>query len=130
VSWRRNALELPNYLRIDLRANHVVNWKRSRLTLFAEVINLLNRQNLRQSAFGINRTTGLTSGLLDDGADRVGGDSDRVLTAANFSSFARASSLGEKGDEARRGADRNPTDRRTEACPRASASATAPAGDR
>lgn len=65
LSDRRNLVELPDYLRADLRANHVFNWRRSRLTLFAEVINVFNRKNLRQSSFGINRTTGVTTGLLD-----------------------------------------------------------------
>ena len=46
VSEQRNALRLPSYARLDLRANRTFDWSRKRLTLFAEVINVLNNDKL------------------------------------------------------------------------------------
>jgi hypothetical protein len=43
----RNALRLPSYARLDLRANRTFSWGDRRLTLFAEVINVLDRENVR-----------------------------------------------------------------------------------
>lgn len=43
----RNDVRMPLYARVDLRANRTFNWSRSRLTLFAEVMNVLNRDNVR-----------------------------------------------------------------------------------
>jgi hypothetical protein len=42
----RNRVRLPRYARLDLRATHVFNFDRRRLTLFAEVLNLTGRENL------------------------------------------------------------------------------------
>jgi hypothetical protein len=53
----RNTERLPLYSRLDLRANRTYNWSRRRLTLFAEVINVLNRDNVRFIPPGINVTT-------------------------------------------------------------------------
>jgi hypothetical protein len=53
----RNTARLPTYGRLDLRANRTFNWSRRRLTLFAEVINVLNRDNVRFTPRGINVTT-------------------------------------------------------------------------
>jgi hypothetical protein len=47
LSTRRNEVRLPTYSRVDLRANRTFNWSGRRLTLFAEVINVLNRDNVR-----------------------------------------------------------------------------------
>lgn len=47
LSEERNVLRLPSYARLDLRANRTFDWSRSRLTLFAEVLNVLNRANVR-----------------------------------------------------------------------------------
>ena len=47
VSAERNQLRMPPYARLDLRANRTFDWSRKRLTLFAEVINVLNRENVR-----------------------------------------------------------------------------------
>lgn len=55
LSEQRNELRLPAYARVDLRANRTFNWSRSRLTLFAEVINMLNRDNVRFNPPSINR---------------------------------------------------------------------------
>ena len=47
VTSERNGVRLPSYARLDLRANRTFNWSHRRLTLFAEVINVLNRDNVR-----------------------------------------------------------------------------------
>jgi carboxypeptidase-like protein/TonB-dependent receptor-like protein len=41
----RNTLRLPTYSRLDIRANHAFNYEKRRLTLFVELINVLNRTN-------------------------------------------------------------------------------------
>jgi outer membrane cobalamin receptor len=41
----RNTVRLPTYARLDLRADRAFNYRRSRLTLFAEVVNVFNRTN-------------------------------------------------------------------------------------
>jgi hypothetical protein len=48
LSTLRNQVRLPVYARLDVRANRTFTFQRSRLTLFVEVMNLLNRDNLRQ----------------------------------------------------------------------------------
>ena len=65
VSSSRNTLRLPTYSRVDVRANRTFNWSRKRLTLFAEVINLLNRENVRFNPPGINGATGRASNLYE-----------------------------------------------------------------
>lgn len=57
VSDRRNELRLPQYARVDVRANHTFTWARRRLTLFAEVINVLDRENVRYNPPSINTQT-------------------------------------------------------------------------
>jgi hypothetical protein len=42
----RNTVRLPTYARVDLRANHSFVFTKHRLTLFVEVINVLDRMNL------------------------------------------------------------------------------------
>jgi len=49
LSTMRNQVRLPVYARLDIRANRTFTFERSRLTLFVEVMNLLNRDNFRQS---------------------------------------------------------------------------------
>jgi hypothetical protein len=65
VGPERNALRLPVYGRLDLRANRTFNWSRRRLTLFAEVINVLNQDNVRFSPPRINNTTRQVTRLFD-----------------------------------------------------------------
>ncbi len=65
VSSSRNALRVPPYSRVDVRANRTFNWSRKRLTLFAEVINLLNRDNVRFNPPGVNTTTRRVSNLFE-----------------------------------------------------------------
>ncbi len=65
VSSMRNTLRLPTYSRVDVRANRTFNWARKRLTLFAEVINLFNRDNVRFNPPGVNTATGRVSNLFE-----------------------------------------------------------------
>jgi carboxypeptidase family protein/TonB-dependent receptor-like protein len=43
----RNTARLPVYARLDVRGNRTFTWSNHRVTLFAEVINVLNRENVR-----------------------------------------------------------------------------------
>jgi hypothetical protein len=49
LSVTRNDVRLPVYARLDVRANRTFTFKRSRMTLFVEVMNLIGRDNLRQT---------------------------------------------------------------------------------
>ena len=65
VSDRRNAVRLPSYGRLDLRANRTFNWSRKRLTLFAEVLNVLNRANVRFNPPRVSTATRQVTRLFD-----------------------------------------------------------------
>ena len=63
----RNTLRLPAYARLDLRADRTFNWSTRRITLFAEVINALNRTNARNVPYGVDRSgrvLGATDSLM------------------------------------------------------------------
>ena len=47
LSAERNRVRLPAYHRTDCRVNKVFTWDRWQLTLFVEVVNLLNHDNYR-----------------------------------------------------------------------------------
>jgi hypothetical protein len=55
IAESRNQVRLPWYARLDLRANRTFTFARTRLTVFAEVVNVLGRRNLGQ-ADGFSRT--------------------------------------------------------------------------
>jgi hypothetical protein len=57
VGSTRNELRLPSFARLDLRANRTFTWSSRRLTLFAEVINVLNRENMRYHPPSIDTRT-------------------------------------------------------------------------
>ncbi len=57
ISDLRNQVRLPQYLRIDARANRTFTYNKKRLTLFLEVINLTGRRNLGWSEGSINSST-------------------------------------------------------------------------
>ena len=57
VTDRRNTARLPVYARLDLRANRAFAIRAHRLTLFAEVLNVLNRDNVRYQPPAINFLT-------------------------------------------------------------------------
>jgi hypothetical protein len=61
----RNGARLPVYARLDLRANRTFAWSARRVTVFAEVINVLNRANVRFNPPGVNLTTRQTSRPFD-----------------------------------------------------------------
>lgn len=65
VSAVRNGARVPVYSRLDARFDRTYQWSRRRLTLFAEVINVLNRENVRPVVPGINTRTGQAFGPLD-----------------------------------------------------------------
>lgn len=60
----RNTLRLPPYARLDVRADHAMSWSGRRVTLFAEVANLLDRRNERNVPYSIDRN-GRLSGVTD-----------------------------------------------------------------
>lgn len=55
----RNAERLPPYARLDLRADRTFTFRRSRLTLAAEAVNVMNRRNLRYGWPTIDLRSGL-----------------------------------------------------------------------
>jgi hypothetical protein len=61
----RNTARLPAYARLDLRANRAFNLRRRRVTLFAEVLNVLNRSNVRFRPPSINVVTRTASRPFD-----------------------------------------------------------------
>ena len=67
LSAARNNVRLPVYARFDIRVNRTFTFDRHRLTLFVEVMNLLGRENLRQSDGSIRanlQATGWVDRLL------------------------------------------------------------------
>lgn len=59
LAGERNTLRLPAYSRVDLRANKAFLFEKWKLTLSAEVWNVLNHKNLRYPIIeGFNATTG------------------------------------------------------------------------
>lgn len=65
LSSRRNEVRLPMYSRVDVRANRTFNWSGSRMTLFAEVINVLNRDNVRFVPPTVNSATRKVSRMFE-----------------------------------------------------------------
>ena len=62
VGTTRNALRVPRYSRLDVRANRTFNWQTRRLTLFVEVMNVFGHDNVRFNSPAINVRTGRRSG--------------------------------------------------------------------
>jgi hypothetical protein len=71
VASTRNALRLPSYARLDLRANRTFNWEKKRLTLFIEVMNVLGRENVRFEQPGVDVRTGQAFGIFNSMIPRV-----------------------------------------------------------
>ena len=57
LSAQRNGLRLPAYSRLDVRADRAFTYRKSRLTLFLEVVNATNRDNYRPNSPGVNINT-------------------------------------------------------------------------
>jgi hypothetical protein len=62
----RNAERLPVYGRLDVRGDRTFTYRRSRLTLFAEVVNVMNRRNLRAADPSVSLTTGLARFAVEE----------------------------------------------------------------
>ena len=60
----RNTERLPAYARVDVRLNHAFTFTKRRLTLFAEVMNLLGRANYGPTD-GFVRSNGLPVGFTE-----------------------------------------------------------------
>jgi outer membrane cobalamin receptor len=66
LSTERNRERLPLYSRADVRVDRTFTRQRSRLTLFVEVLNLLNRTNEGPADRGYNPVTGRVPDLVED----------------------------------------------------------------
>jgi len=55
LATERNSVRLPAYSRLDVRADRAFNWSSRRLVVFVEVANILNRTNVRNSAYSVDR---------------------------------------------------------------------------
>ncbi len=53
VSEHRNLVRVPAYSRLDVRANRTFNIRKARLTLYAEIMNVLNHSNYRYTGTSI-----------------------------------------------------------------------------
>ncbi len=62
----RNTVRLPRYARLDARANRTFNFDTRRLTLFVEVLNVLNRANIGPSDGVIRVRTGEAIGFTEE----------------------------------------------------------------
>jgi hypothetical protein len=65
LSSQRNSLRVPAYSRLDVRADRTFTYRKSRLTLFLEVVNVMNRDNYRPNSPGININSGRVFGPLE-----------------------------------------------------------------
>ena len=65
VSDTRSQVRLRPYARLDLRADHALDYFGHRLTLFVELLNALNRANLGLAHGSVNMTTGEAFGFTD-----------------------------------------------------------------
>ena len=63
VSDRRNDTRLPPYVRLDLRVSRSLTLAGRRISLFAEVLNVLNRTNLGATAGVVRPATGEAVGF-------------------------------------------------------------------
>jgi len=61
VGRDRNTVRLPEYARLDLRADRTFNYSRRRLTMFVEVINVLDHDNVAPA----NGVVGATGRAVD-----------------------------------------------------------------
>ena len=57
LSDERNRARLPAYSRLDLRADRTFTYRKSRLTLFMEVVNAMNQENFRPNSPFFNLST-------------------------------------------------------------------------
>jgi hypothetical protein len=67
----RNQVRLPPYSRLDVRANRTFTFDKRRLTLFIEVMNVLNHSNLSQFTGSVNPVTLVASHWTQELIPRV-----------------------------------------------------------
>ena len=67
IGTEKNTVRLPAYARLDLRADWAFTYRRSRLTLFVEVLNTLNHRNMGPADWGLNPVTGVVNDLVEKG---------------------------------------------------------------
>ena len=81
LSSQRNGLRVPAYARLDLHADRTFTYRKSRLTLFLEVVNATNRDNYRPNSPGMNTGTRRVFESARKSVSVVagGGSVDRVL---------------------------------------------------
>ena len=65
ISDRRNEERLPVYGRLDIRASRTFTWTRARMTIFGEVINVLDRDNVRSNPPTVDSRTWRVSHLFE-----------------------------------------------------------------
>jgi len=65
LSNERNRTRLPYYSRLDVRASKAFLFKKWKLTLTGEVLNVLNRSNVRYAGFDFYGSNGRVFGQLD-----------------------------------------------------------------
>ena len=65
VGATRNDVRVPTYSRLDVRANRTFNWHGKRLTLFVEVLNVFDRENVRFNVPFINTRTRQAFGIFE-----------------------------------------------------------------
>ena len=62
---QRNQIRIPFYSRVDVRLSKAFLFKRAKLTLTGEVLNLLNRNNVRYAGFDFYFASGRVRGQLE-----------------------------------------------------------------
>jgi outer membrane cobalamin receptor len=75
----RNRVRLPRYARVDLRAERTFTLDGRRVTIFGEVVNLLNRTNLGPADGFVVRETGEAVGFTERLFPRIGSAGVRIL---------------------------------------------------
>jgi hypothetical protein len=65
LTEQRNQTRVPFYNRVDVRLSKAFLFKKWKLTLTGEVLNLFNRQNVRYAGFDFYSASGRVAGQLD-----------------------------------------------------------------
>jgi hypothetical protein len=65
LTSQRNQLRIPFYNRLDIRLSKAFLFKKAKLTVTGEVLNLLNRENVRYAGFDFYFSNGRIQGQLD-----------------------------------------------------------------
>jgi outer membrane receptor protein involved in Fe transport len=65
LTTQRNQVRVPFYNRVDVRLSKAFIFKKAKLTVTGEVLNLFNRENVRYAGFDFFNFNGRVSGQLD-----------------------------------------------------------------